>query len=933
MKKILLSTFFVFNLLPVFAQVGIGTTTPEASLDIRAVNHLGAVTASDGVLVPRVNNLATNGSTDGQLIYLTASVSPYTKGFHYWDSGLSSWLPLNSTIEPWFKAKTTQPATLNTDNIYTMGQVGIGTNNPLGALHITTENSRDVLFIRFIDKLDDDLDLDIFRSRGTIAAPGLLQNDTRIGGLRGQALTNASTYAFKPSAEIYFQAEGASSSGSSSGKIKFATTPVGDTSTVDRMVIRANGFVGIGTNDPIEHVELKRAGDNDLQFTSASTNPPNVIFYNTGGTLDTPNLLSTNQEIGSLVFKTHDGTAIREVGGIRMLMDGTPAAGNLPTKIIFNTTAAGAVNQTLAIPAMTINNIGRVGIGVADPLARLDILGSIKIADGTQAAGRILTSDATGLATWQVPGANAANWSLQGNAVAATDFLGTTNAQPLNFRVNNIPVGSFKVDNSLQLGGETSSTAANATALGFQAKATAADATALGHNTSASGSKSITAGSGSSAQAAEASAYGKGAAAMGPSSTAIGRDSRAQGSNATSLGKQAQATANSALAIGPNTTASQSNSTALGNQANASAINTTSLGYNSDATADNATAVGYETQATGISSVAIGDRSVGNALNTIAIGYSSEAVATNALAIGDNAYSNRAFGLAIGYSADAQGDYSLALGPDSYTNQLNATALGRQSDAQGQNSIALGFDTYTNQTGSVAIGQNAESTGGDALALGTQSRASNGSAVALGKQAQATANSALALGPNTVASAENATAIGNGATAGQANTIILGNSSSTIPFNVGIGTNTPTAKLQVNGTLRYVDATPGDDNGKVLTSDANGNASWQAIPQVVAAGLVNPDGTALKITGATVSRINLGDYQVTFASPRSSVNYVVNLTTIDCMDSAECPYDDPGIAYYDRQATGFKINIGDSDNGTTQKADIDIEFSFSVIDF
>ncbi|MFC0181924.1 hypothetical protein ACFFJX_04900 [Pseudarcicella hirudinis] len=43
--------------------------------------------------------------------------------------------------------------------------------------------------------------------------------------------------------------------------------------------------------------------------------------------------------------------------------------------------------------------------------------------------------------------------------------------------------------------------------------------------------------------------------------------------------------------------------------------------------------------------------------------------------------------------------------------------------------------------------------------------------------------------------------------------------------NVGIGTTTPGAKLEVNGQLKITGGTPG--NGKVLTSDANGLASWQ----------------------------------------------------------------------------------------------------------
>lgn len=46
--------------------------------------------------------------------------------------------------------------------------------------------------------------------------------------------------------------------------------------------------------------------------------------------------------------------------------------------------------------------------------------------------------------------------------------------------------------------------------------------------------------------------------------------------------------------------------------------------------------------------------------------------------------------------------------------------------------------------------------------------------------------------------------------------------------NVGIGTPAPTANLDVNGSVRFRGGAPGA--GKVLTSDADGNASWQTLP-------------------------------------------------------------------------------------------------------
>ena len=50
----------------------------------------------------------------------------------------------------------------------------------------------------------------------------------------------------------------------------------------------------------------------------------------------------------------------------------------------------------------------------------------------------------------------------------------------------------------------------------------------------------------------------------------------------------------------------------------------------------------------------------------------------------------------------------------------------------------------------------------------------------------------------------------------------------TFSQNVGIGTATPNAKLHVNGTFMVVDGSQGE--GKILTSDATGLASWQLPP-------------------------------------------------------------------------------------------------------
>jgi hypothetical protein len=69
--------------------------------------------------------------------------------------------------------------------------------------------------------------------------------------------------------------------------------------------------------------------------------------------------------------------------------------------------------------------------------------------------------------------------------------------------------------------------------------------------------------------------------------------------------------------------------------------------------------------------------------------------------------------------------------------------------------------------------------------------------------------------------------------------------------NIGIGTNTPEAKLDLQGSLRYNDGTQADS--RVLTSDADGNATWQSLkPESLLApdNLPEPDFSCLSTIGS-----------------------------------------------------------------------------------
>ncbi len=72
--------------------------------------------------------------------------------------------------------------------------------------------------------------------------------------------------------------------------------------------------------------------------------------------------------------------------------------------ISFNTAPAGAQGTSITYSErMRISQAGHVGIGTSSPAAMLDVAGQVKITDGTEGTGKVLTSDNNGFATWSAP--------------------------------------------------------------------------------------------------------------------------------------------------------------------------------------------------------------------------------------------------------------------------------------------------------------------------------------------------------------------------------------------------------------------------------------------------------------------------------------------------------------------------------------------------
>lgn len=625
-KKILLLLVIVLGFKGT-AQVGVNTTNPKAQLDIRSSSQV-TPSNTDGLLIPKVNTFpATNPTADqqGMLVYLTTTVGSNVAGFYYWDNASISWKPVgNEQDKNFIKVGTSEASTHFLENKYTFGNNGFGTNDPLFPIHVegrvalgrasaTTgqltffpnnggawfhlENNGKFSLSHGATPGFDDLMTWQFNGNtgiGTTTPARRLHVSNGTSGANSNGSTgillesNANVYQhfLSPSTAENGLLFGTNLNSIGSGIIynnvsntdgfQFRTG-----GNFTRMTLTNTGNLGIGTASPARRLHVANG-------TSGATSNANAgLVVESNGTVFQHFLTPSTAENG-LLFGT-DTNAI----GSSLIFNNPSTLNGLQFRTGGNFTR------------MTLTGTGNLGIGSVNPLDRLHVVGNIRMVDGNQALGSVLTSDANGTASW-TDTASLASGTLD----QAYDFGGAGNGRTITADTGAVTING--TDGLVSTGTLNSGAVApsgagvkmfwNPRKAAFRAGSIpgtewddaniGVNSVAFGQGSIASGNFSTAFGSFATASGTQSVSFGTSVVASGSLSTAFGGGTLASGTSATSFGNGTTASGNNSTAFGNNNTASGGGSTAFGQINTASGLLSTAFGNGNTAPSYGETVLG-----------------------------------------------------------------------------------------------------------------------------------------------------------------------------------------------------------------------------------------------------------------------------------------------------------------------------------------------------
>jgi hypothetical protein len=345
--------------------------------------------------------------------------------------------------------------------------------------------------------------------------------------------------------------------------------------------------------------------------------------------------------------------------------------------------AAAVTNNSTTYAALRAENLGS-GIAASflnagGPVAAF--YNNLIIQDGTQGFGKVLTSDASGNTSWQIP--SSGPWTQSHSNI---------------YCMGNVGIGIEVPTGILHVHGQGSLSGGSVLFEGSENVVTPVDPPASGSGTRMmwyppKASFRVGTVTGTSWDKANIGLYsfatGFNTKASGYYSAAFGTASVASGLGAFVAGNYSYATGAYAVGMGINTFASGANSVAIGNNTTASGTNSVALCYETVASGTTSVAMGWQTNASGMYSTAMGYTSVASGMYSTAIGYHSTASGVGSFSIGLSTEATSHYSTAMGSNTTASGMYSLACGIETTAPSLSETVVGMYNTTYAGNASSL----------------------------------------------------------------------------------------------------------------------------------------------------------------------------------------------------------------------------------------------------
>lgn len=255
--------------------------------------------------------------------------------------------------------------------ITSTGNVGIGTTAPGWQLHIASDSATTSAMVRSSSDAQGAI-ANFIKQRGSGASPSIVNSGDIIGQLQWWAHDGGQ---IRIAAGIRSDVDGTPGASDMPGRLVFLTTADGTANLTERMRIDNAGRVGIGaaagTGFKLDVFDASTAtfrllgnAQTELWMNRASDAnvPPRMLFVKARGAVASSTSVAVGDALGDISFFGFDGAS--NIIGARILAvtDNTTGTNDMPTSLIFSTTADGAATLT---ERMRIDSAGRVGIGAA----------------------------------------------------------------------------------------------------------------------------------------------------------------------------------------------------------------------------------------------------------------------------------------------------------------------------------------------------------------------------------------------------------------------------------------------------------------------------------------------------------------------------------------------------------------------------------------